>query len=245
MIHTIHGDARELAQCGGPPVDVILTDAPYPTVDRYRTGAESCRRLRQWFPTLPFEEILDVFANLAPRLVRGGFLLAMCDFDTGTVLADLDGVADGIRTAKAHKAPVGKVTGLRWRCPWVWRKTYANGSPHLGMGYYGRRSWEQVLVLQAKGTAHPEVIKKMRKVPNVRPAPVVRGGYPTEKPPELGFDLLSIFAPYGGRVLDPFAGAGRWITEIAEPLLALEVELWDCNDEAPAMQRKEIDHATR
>ncbi len=231
MITRVLGDARELAFEHGPLVDVILTDAPYSTLDRYRTGAESCRRLRKWFPTLSFEEILLVFSLLVDsRLERGGFLLAACDFDTGFALADLDGVAGALRSAKTHKAPVGQYTGLRWRCPWIWRKTSASGSIRMGMGYYGRRSWEWILVLQAPGKAHPEVVKKLRKVPNMIDAPIVRGGYPTEKPPQLGFQLLSTFAPHGGRVLDPFAGTGRWIAELAEPLLELDVELWDCNE---------------
>ncbi len=235
MIRPVLGDARDLASEEGPRVDVVLADAPYPTLNRYRTGAESCRRLRAWFPTLPVAEILVVFAELGrARLKPGGFILALCDRDTGELLADLDEVPDALRAARAHKAPVGKCTGLRWRCPWIWCKTDSKGKPHLGMGYYGRRSWEYILVLQAPGRPHPEVVKKLRGVPNRVDAPVIRrrSAYPTEKPPELGFELLSTFAPYGGSVLDPFAGVGRWVTGLAEPLLELDVELWDSNPEA-------------
>ena len=63
----------------------------------------------------------------------------------------------------------------------------------------------------------------------------------------MGLALLRVFAPdapadlplFGGgpsrRVVDPFAGSGRWLVEPCAEL-GLDLELWDINPHAPAVQ---------
>lgn len=63
----------------------------------------------------------------------------------------------------------------------------------------------------------------------------LRTGYPTQKPPELYKRMLLVSCPPGGRVLDPFAGAGT--TGLAAADLGLNATLIDSNQQAIEIMR--------
>jgi site-specific DNA-methyltransferase (adenine-specific) len=92
---------------------------------------------------------------------------------------------------------------LRQHPTLVWDKV------KLGMGAIFRNQHEFIVHMSAGNPTPP----LRRDVPNVLRFPSVRGGdHPTEKPDALLQTLLSVVAPVGGTVLDPFAGSGSTLT---------------------------------
>ena len=79
------------------------------------------------------------------------------------------------------------------------------GQQAFGMGAIFRNQHEFIVHMTAGNPAAPQ----RRDVGNVLRYPIVRNGtHPTEKPVPLLHTLLSVVAPPGGVVLDPFAGSG-------------------------------------
>lgn len=75
----------------------------------------------------------------------------------------------------------------------------------FGMGTVFRNQHEFIVHMSAGNPADPQ----RRDVGNVLRFPAVRNGvHPTEKPVTLLHTLLSVVAPPGALVLDPFAGSG-------------------------------------
>ncbi len=241
-----HVDARQACRSIDlPRFDLVMTDPPYNSLNRHIEAGGTTVRLREFFETLSNDDVIGVLAALARRLRPGGFMLVAANWEAAYGLARADGVEyEGL---KGSAPPVGQVTGIQWRVPWVWVKTKRGSEAEAdelgpedvrsGMGYYGRQAHEEILVLQAPGTPDPYVTQQLRRTANVIPAPVVlgKGAYPTEKPAELGSALLRAFCPRGGLVIDPFAGSGRWVTGPALEQ-GLSAEVWDVSAAAPAVR---------
>jgi site-specific DNA-methyltransferase (adenine-specific) len=222
------GDARELCLEDGPPLQFIITDPPYPTLERHRSVGTTTRLQSHTFDLLSHEDILGIFACLGERLVPGGYLVATVDRWSWMLLGRIDGV-DDMSIKRSAAAPIGELTRLWWRTPWDWIKTTKDGEKlYGGMGYHGRRTKEDIMILQKPGKARPEVAKKLRKCLDVVFAPRVKhpDAYPTQKPQALGRQLLEPFTLAGDKILDPFAGSGRWLIDPAVEL-ELDLELWD------------------
>lgn len=190
-----HGDCLEvMAEMPAASVSTVLTDPPYSSGGR-RENARSIRKSMtrsveddEWIrgdamSTNGFVWLMRT-AGLEWRrlLVPGGHALSFIDWRMSYALMT------ALETADLRMHPVI-----------VWDKQ------KLGMGAVFRNQHEFIVHTSA-GTALPP---QRRDVPNVLRFPSVRDGdHPTEKPGPLLETLLSVVAPPGGVVLDPFAGSG-------------------------------------
>jgi site-specific DNA-methyltransferase (adenine-specific) len=115
-------------------------------------------------------------------LVPGGHALAFIDWRMAPALSA------ALETADLRQHPI-----------LVWNKG------RIGMGAVFRNQHEFVLHFTSGNPGAPQ----RRDVGNVLTFPPVRDGeHPTEKPEPLLRTLLSVVAPRGGTILDPFAGSG-------------------------------------
>jgi site-specific DNA-methyltransferase (adenine-specific) len=226
------GDAREMCLKDEGALQLVITDPPYPTLERHRAVGTTTRLQGHTFDCLTHEDIMGVFACLGDRLDPGCYLIATVDRWSWMIMARIDGIDDR-NIKRSARAPVGELTGLWWRTPWDWIKTTKDGEKlYGGMGYHGRRTKEDIMILQKPGKARPAVAEKLRTCLDVVFAPRIKhkDAYPTQKPQVLGSELLDAFAIRGDKVLDPFAGSGRWLIDQAEHL-KLDLELWDTIEE--------------
>lgn len=223
----VTGDARTMARELDYELGAIVTDPPYPTLLRHRSVGTTTRLKGHIFDLLTHDEILSTIGELGMRLRRGAYAVVVVDIWSWYVMAMLDGV--DVRDIESTKPPVGRVTGLWWRSPWVWVKTTLDGSKvYGGTGYHGRGATEMIAILQAPGKNISPIRERIAKTNNVVFAPRVKSSdaYPTQKPVALGKKLLDVFAVPGLPVIDPFAGSGRWLIGPAAER-GVDLHLWD------------------
>lgn len=175
-------------------VEAVITDPPYSSGAR-RDAHKGLRRSMnrgtedaEWFATDDlttngFTWLMRACAVERARvLVPGGHVLVFIDWRMAAALSGAIESAD-----------------LRHLGLLVWNKTY------FGMGSCFRNQHELVLHFTKGQHAPPQ----RRDVGNVLShKPIRRGTHPTEKPVALMEDLVSVVAPPGGLVLDPFTGSG-------------------------------------
>lgn len=171
-------------------VDLVLTDPPYWSLDRWREVGTTTRlgghrdpgkrREEMWFPTITPDDLTVLLHETWRVLKPDRHAYIMCD---ATVLPVLLGAAQD--------------QDWRFVKPLVWDKV------NPGMGYHYRATYEFVVMLE----------KGKRALKDLGIADILRfkrvtGGFPTEKPIGL-FDLLvSQSTEPGELVMDPFCGAG-------------------------------------
>jgi site-specific DNA-methyltransferase (adenine-specific) len=175
-------------------IDVVLTDPPFSSGTR-KEGQKSVRKsmLRateddEWFATdcLTTNGFVWLMRQNALRwkrlLKKGGHVLVFIDWRMSANLAAAIESAD-----------------FRYVGMLVWDKTY------FGMGACFRNQYELILHFTNGRGREPQ----RRDMGNVLSHPPIRdGSHPNEKPVPLLKDLLSVVAPPGGRILDPFMGTG-------------------------------------
>src|SRR4029079_6249948 len=190
-----HGDCIEGMQAlGEQTVDAVLTDPPYSSGGR-REDARSIRKAMT-------RSVEDGDWIRGDAMSTSGFtyLLRLCGMEWRRVLKAGGHVLSFIdwRMA-AHLAAALESADLRQHPLLVWNKQV------LGMGAVFRNQHEFIVHMSAGNPAPPQ----RRDVANVLSFPPVRGGdHPTEKPEPLLRTLLSVIAPAGAMVLDPFSGSG-------------------------------------
>lgn len=175
-------------------IDVVLTDPPFSSGTR-KEGSKGIRKsmLRateddDWYSTDclttgGFIWLMRQNALVWKRLLkRGGHALVFIDWRMCPHLATAIESAD-----------------FRHAGMLVWDKTY------FGMGACFRNQHELILHFTNGRGREPQ----RRDMGNVFHCPPIRDGdHPNEKPVPLLMDLLSVVAPPGGVVLDPFMGVG-------------------------------------
>jgi site-specific DNA-methyltransferase (adenine-specific) len=189
------GDCLDIIPTLDPrSVDAVITDPPYSSGGR-RENARSIRTSMtrsmtddDWIAgdamsTGGFVWMMRALAARSrPALKPGAHFLAFIDWRMHGNLAGALESAD-----------------LRQHPTLVWDKT------HFGMGAVFRNQHEWIVHFSNGSPADPA----RRDMGNVLRCPPVRAGdHPTEKPVGLMGSLLSVVAPVGGLVLDPFMGAG-------------------------------------
>lgn len=184
-------------------VDVIVTDPPYWTLDRWRNVGTTTRlgghrnkgeqRDEMFFPTIDYAYLWETFLELDRVLKLDGHLYMFCDDYIAPILLNWVREAQGEhRFGEAHML--------------IWDKV------NQGMGYHYRRRYECIIFAWREPRDGVRGFQK-RKLRDLGMADVfqykrVTNGYPTEKPPGLVGQLVSQSARIGDTLLDPFAGSG-------------------------------------
>jgi site-specific DNA-methyltransferase (adenine-specific) len=162
-------------------VDLIVTDPPYESMEKWRKIGTTTRLKKQWFPIFKNEKFPELFPEMYRVLAPKSHLYLFCDQET-------------MFTIK----PMGEDAGFKFWKPLVFHKI-----PGIGMGYHYRAQYELILFFE-KGK------RKLNDlgVPDVIVGAPVRKGYPTEKPVSVIDVLIKQSTEMGEIVLDPFMGSG-------------------------------------
>lgn len=166
-------------------VDMVTTDTAYESLEKHRKVGTTTRlkvskaSSNEWFPIFPNARFEDLFVELYRVLAKNSHLYFYCDQETMFV-------------AK----PIAEKIGFKFWKPLVWSKS------QIGMGYHYRAKYELVLFFE-KGK------RKLNDlgIADVLPFPIVRNGYPTEKPVELNEVFVRQSTDRGQLVIDPFMGS--------------------------------------
>ena len=163
-------------------VDLIVTDPPYESLEKWRNIGTKARLKSNWFPVIPnslFPELLEAFDYV---LKPNSHCYLFCDAET-------------MFTIK----PMIDASGFKFWKPLVWDKK------KIGMGYHYRARYEFILFFE-KGK------RKLKNfsMSDVFEFPKINNGYPTEKPVELAEQLIEQSTEPGNLVVDPFCGSGAF-----------------------------------
>ncbi|MBR7628435.1 site-specific DNA-methyltransferase [Aeromonas popoffii] len=167
-------------------VDLIITDPPYESLEKYRKIGTTTRlkisdgSSNQWFDIFPNERFEELFLELHRVLKKNSHFYLFCDQET-----------------MFYVKPIAEKVGFKFWKPIVWNKMA------IGMGYHYRAKYEFILFFE----------KGKRKLNNLGIADVleckrVHRGYPTEKPVSLLETLILQSSGDGDLVVDPFFGSG-------------------------------------
>lgn len=192
-------------------VGLVVTDPPYNTLEKWRAVGTTTRLTKsdassnEWFPTVDFDYLKDVFRECYRVLKPNTHMYILCDEETADYLKPIvDEI--GFKRKKSliwHK--VGKKTDIH--CPKCGTFVHTTNSPGApGMGYPYRSSYEMILLLEKGKRPMPTDLS----VRNVLSFPYLKGKsyYPTEKPVEMLEVFITQSSNPGDLVLDPFAGSG-------------------------------------
>jgi len=181
------GDAVDwLRSLASDSVDLIVTDPPYESLEKYRRIGTTTRlkhskaSSNDWFEIFPNSRFEELFTECYRVLKKDSHLYLFCDAETNYI-------------AK----PIGEACGFRFWKPIVWDKV------RIGMGYHYRARYEFILFFE-KGK------RKLKDlgVPDILEFPRVHKGYPAEKPVSLCEVLIRQSTEPDALVIDPFMGSG-------------------------------------
>lgn len=185
--HLERGDAVELLnKIDAGSVDLIVTDPPYESLEKYRRIGTTTRLKKSksssnvWFPIFPNERMPELFQAMYRVLANNSHLYFHCDAETMFVVK-----------------PIGEAAGFKFWKPLVWDKV------SIGMGYHYRARYEFVLFFE-KG-------KRMLSdlsIPDVLEHKRLLNMYPTQKPVEIAHTFVGQSSVAGDLVCDPFMGSG-------------------------------------
>jgi len=194
-ISLYHGDCLDvMGDLADGSVSAVLTDPPYSSGGR----RENARSIRSSMKRAESDD--DWIRGDAMSTQGFVWLMRQCGLAWRRILSPGGHALSFIdwRMA-ANLAAALESADLRQHPILVWDKAA------FGMGTIFRNQHEFIVHMSAGNPADPQ----RRDVGNVLRYPAVRNGvHPTEKPTSLLHVLLSVVAPPGSVVLDPFAGSG-------------------------------------
>lgn len=179
-------------------VDLFVTDPAYESLEKHRKG--DAARLKNWFEIFPDTRYPELFAEMFRVLKNNRHAYVFCDPSTAFVIK-----------------PIAEAAGFKFWKPLVWDKI------HIGMGYHYRSRYEFVMFFEKGKRSLSDL-----SIADVIDCKRIRGGYPTEKPPEVSQLLIEQSTFTGEIVADPFMGSGSvalaarecqrifWGTDISE-----------------------------
>ena len=174
--------------------DLIVTDPPYWTLDKWRNMGTTTRlgghrdKDKQddsrWFPTIDHDDLWKCLGEFYTLLNKDSIAYVFADHEVMPLLLGM-----------AREGGIG----FTYSKPLVWDKV----TP--GMGYHWRAQTEFIVML-CKGK--PQLRDRSR--PDLLRYPKLKGPqyYPTEKPLDLIRVLIENSSDAGDNVLDPFCGSG-------------------------------------
>jgi site-specific DNA-methyltransferase (adenine-specific) len=175
-----------LRSLGSASVDLIITDPPYESLEKYRSIGTTTRlkhskaSSNDWFQIFPNQRFQELLLELYRVLKKNRHFYLFCDAETMFVIK-----------------PIAESVGFKFWKPIVWDKQ------KIGMGYHYRSRYEFILFFE----------KGKRKLNDLAIADIIEyprifKGYPTEKPVELSEVLIRQSTTPGELVIDPFMGSG-------------------------------------
>lgn len=183
-------DALEgLGQIEPNSIDMIFTDPAYWTLNKWRNIGTTTRlggngdksKQTGWFETIDHEYLFQLMCECHRVLKKDTHMFMMCD---GQTLKWVLGYAEE--------------AGFNYVKPLVWDKV------SLGMGYHLRNRHEFVVMFDKGKNRKP----KNMSLPDIITIPMIRDGYPTEKPEALPKLFIEQFTNDFDLILDPFSGSG-------------------------------------
>lgn len=182
-----HSDAVEfLGSLEDDSVDLIVTDPPYESLEKYRSIGTTTRlshsksSSNDWFDIFPNSRFPELFAEVHRVLKQNAHFYLFCDQETAFIVK-----------------PAGEKAGFKFWKPLIWDKVA------IGMGYHYRARYEFILFFE-KGK------RKLNNLstPDILSAKRVYRGYPAEKPVSISATLIEQSSLRGELVVDPFCGSG-------------------------------------
>jgi site-specific DNA-methyltransferase (adenine-specific) len=174
-------------------IDVVVTDPPYWTLDKWRKMGTTTRlggnrnaedqRPEMFFETIDRDYLWNVFQELDRVLKADGHAYIFCDDQVAPILLNW------IRESEDH--------GFEDAHMLIWDKV------NQGMGYHYRRRYE-CIIFAYRGKRR----LKDLGIPDILAAKRVVNSYPTEKPVDVLRVLISQSLSSHQTLLDPFAGSG-------------------------------------
>jgi len=161
-------------------VDLVVTDPAYESLEKHRAVGTTTRLTGEWFDIFPNSRFPELFTEVYRVLKRNSHFYMYCDQETMFVTK-----------------PMAEAAGFKFWKPIVWDKV------SIGMGYHFRARYELILFFE----------KGKRRLTDLGVADIIvqkriRGGFPTEKPPEVSRVLIEQSSDLGNLVIDPFLGSG-------------------------------------
>ena len=176
--------------------DCVVTDPPYWTLDKHRGtgtttrlgGNREASKQSGWFKTIDHNELMQFASLVYTTLKKNHHAYVMSDGQTLRYALNYFGdLFDNVK-------------------PLVWDKV------NQGMGYHYRCRHEFFLMCD-KGKNRQT---NSKSVPDVWTVPMIRGGYPTEKPVELMKIPIANSTNESDLVCDPFMGGGSTLVAVKQ-----------------------------
>ena len=175
-----------LATLPSGSVDLVITDPPYESLEKYRKMGTTTRLKvskssnNQWFTIFPNDRFENLFKEVYRVLSKNAHFYLFCDQETMFFVK-----------------PIAEKMGFKFWKAIVWDKV------NIGMGYHYRSRHEFILFFE-KGK------RKLNDlgIPDVLAYKRIYSGYPTEKPVPLIKVLIEQSSSSGELVVDPFFGSG-------------------------------------
>jgi site-specific DNA-methyltransferase (adenine-specific) len=161
-------------------LDLVITDSPYESLEKYRKIGTTTRLKKKWFDIFPNYRLQSLFLNIYRVLKKNTHFYFFCDSETMFIVK-----------------PIAENVGFKFWKPIVWDKV------NIGMGYHYRARYEFILFFE-KGK------RKLNNlgIPDILTVKKIIGGYPTEKPVQLLQTLIKQSSERNEVVCDPFMGSG-------------------------------------
>lgn len=178
-----------LKQLNDQSVDMIFTDPPYWTLNKWRNigtttrlgGNQDKDKQKGWFETIDQNELWELMVEMYRVLKKDRHAFIMCD---GQTLKYVLGYAEE--------------AGFNYFKPLIWDKV------SVGMGYHFRSKHEFIVMLDKGKNRKPKDLS----IPDIFSVPMIKNGYPTEKPLHLIDIFVNQFTEENEIVIDPFFGGG-------------------------------------
>lgn len=186
-----HGDFHEVMSTFEPEsFDAIVTDPPYWTLDKHRStgtttrlgGHQDPQQRKGWFDTINEAQLRSLMDNAWMLLKENCHAYIMSDGQTLKWILAMASDDEDWSNCK----------------PIVWDKV------NIGMGYHYRCQHEFFVMLDKGKNRRLNSLSTS----DVWRVPMIRGGYPTEKPVALMEIPICHSTNPGEVILDPFMGGG-------------------------------------
>jgi site-specific DNA-methyltransferase (adenine-specific) len=192
-------------------VDLVITDPAYASLEKWRSTGTTTRlshskgSSNDWFPIFPNDKYTELFKEFYRVLKPGTFMYLFCDEETRDVVCS--GYSPQIeKFTGAYKGEIPPLITAGFK---YW-KSLIFDKVHRGMGYHFPAQHEFIVMAEkvVRKGKHRKLNTNLSG--DVLSVPRLKGKqyWPTQKPVELVWKLITESTNPGDCVLDPFVGGG-------------------------------------